>query len=1029
MTAVKLIQEFPKQNMQLQKAQLVFLFSIIAGFLFSTTSHAFTVSPQAKNVIVTCKENRGSIADINRRIAANELAHYLKRITGIEISVRDTISKEETAESNVIFVGPSEYTDQLRLGRDRYDFGAGGFMIKSEADKLALLGHDTNCGSVIGVRMFGETGTYYAVTTFLEGFCGVKWLWPGPGGTVIPKQKTIKVPNIVQRSRPAYLVRYNTPYGSCHNHQPNKQTQYNKGPRFHDWSSFQRRHGMGRSIFGTVGHFGPVLKPEDFKEHPNHFSWYNGKRQPWHGRVWEKTTLYDTHGQVCQSNSAVVDFFAKHFLARGETVKGGFVKNIYFSLTPNDGWSFCLCEECKQMDGNIAPWTNKDKGYGVIAGKTYNEQIGGVSDLSNRIWTFNNKVARKVAQENPSLLLACLAYASYTKPPENVFYIEDNLMPFVVDTKCFNQETSQFEEGKKSFLGWAKKARHLGVRSYYFSFASRPHRMVETIRFLSNANYIMHRAETAQTWGFNWIQRVALLKSLYNPMLDVDKLIRDYYNAAYGPAAEPMMKYLALQEQVSMRYNIYASFGAHALVTKNWSRQVRRKLRRHLDDALKLTADTECEPRARFTEESWEMLDSYCELATELEKLKAMGFPVPYFEQIANCDSPQEETKSTISRAAQQWKRLKTVMKTVEAKKGWSVPWFSHYVQASNREGKVIYTWGKLIDNLYEQVLMNGGIALPAIWSFEIDPKEIGRKEGWFNVARNIDEWQKLRTDSTWEKQGYGRKAYPENESSGYNGKAWYRTTVRIRSDRNGRKAWIEIGAVDESCTVWFNGKEVGAFDYWIQNDRSSWQKPKRFEITDAIEYGKENTIAIEVEDKSGSGGIWKPCFILFEPLNKKLKALETGSFEDGNLQPWSIKGQGEHSASIETEEGNNHLHVIIEKESHLSLNHPQLRRHALPLDQGEDYRFQFRLRGQEDTYSRHQPPVQIRVSYCPDAVNTSNETVHFDWFRYRPTNEWQTKYIMLRSPDTNRWKNAVITFFFSRSGRYDIDDVQIESW
>ena len=163
------------------------------------------------------------------------------------------------------------------------------------------------------------------------------------------------------------------------------------------------------------------------------------------------------------------------------------------------------------------------------------------------------------------------------------------------------------------------------------------------------------------------------------------------------------------------------------------------------------------------------------------------------------------------------------------------------------------------------KVICSDSIILPTAWPFKIDPKEKGIKEGWFKPEFNDANWNKIRVDTFWEKQGYGKNKFPKNGSGGYNGKAWYRLKINIPKERKGDKVWMELGAVDESGRAWVNGHELWSFCFNPKKDPAAWEKPKRFEITDAVKFGKQNTIAVQVEDKAGMGGIWKPCFIHFE--------------------------------------------------------------------------------------------------------------------------------------------------------------------
>jgi len=319
-----------------------------------------------------------------------------------------------------------------------------------------------------------------------------------------------------------------------------------------------------------------------------------------------------------------------------------------------------------------------------------------------------------------------------------------------------------------------------------------------------------------------------------------------------------MKKYLELQEKISMQYNVMNSYLFPEVLPANWTGDVRKKLREYLNEAVNKTRGTEYEARVRFSEPSLEMLDSYCELILSLSRLKAMGVSVPQgIKEVKAVEASQKEITAEILNAYAQWKRYKGIIEKCVNEKSWSIPMYVY-------DKGITESFGKTVESLHDVICANAMI-LPAIWSFKIDPKENGIKEEWFRTDYPDTGWDKIRTDAFWENQGYGKEKFPENGSDGYNGKAWYRLNIDIPQERKDEKVWLELGAVDESGIAWVNGRKVWSFSFDIKKDGSAWEKPKRFEITDAIKFGDRNVIAIQVEDKGGMGGIWKPCFIHFE--------------------------------------------------------------------------------------------------------------------------------------------------------------------
>ncbi len=87
-------------------------------------------------------------------------------------------------------------------------------------------------------------------------------------------------------------------------------------------------------------------------------------------------------------------------------------------------------------------------------------------------------------------------------------------------------------------------------------------------------------------------------------------------------------------------------------------------------------------------------------------------------------------------------------------------------------------------------------------------------------------------------RSGVGRQLMP--------GEAlWCRRTVNIPEIREGSRLLLHFGAVDERCTVWWNGKEAG--------EHCGGYLPFTFDVTDLLQAG-ENTLTLRVFDDTDQG-------------------------------------------------------------------------------------------------------------------------------------------------------------------------------
>ena len=74
----------------------------------------------------------------------------------------------------------------------------------------------------------------------------------------------------------------------------------------------------------------------------------------------------------------------------------------------------------------------------------------------------------------------------------------------------------------------------------------------------------------------------------------------------------------------------------------------------------------------------------------------------------------------------------------------------------------------------------------------------------------------------------------------------------------------LYLGAVDESCRVWVNGKYCGDLKFDALKEPDSWKKPFEVDITEHVRFNGDNTIAVKLTNTQGAGGIWKPCYLIF---------------------------------------------------------------------------------------------------------------------------------------------------------------------
>ncbi|MHA1309133.1 MAG: glycoside hydrolase family 2 protein, partial [Candidatus Heimdallarchaeota archaeon] len=106
---------------------------------------------------------------------------------------------------------------------------------------------------------------------------------------------------------------------------------------------------------------------------------------------------------------------------------------------------------------------------------------------------------------------------------------------------------------------------------------------------------------------------------------------------------------------------------------------------------------------------------------------------------------------------------------------------------------------------------------------------------------------------------GVKRQLYPKD-------RLWYQRSFTIPKDWKNKRILLHFGAVDWECKIWVNKKEVGS--------HRGGYSPFSFDITEYVEFEKENQIQIRVYDpsekgKQPSGKQWlKPAIVFYTTVS-----------------------------------------------------------------------------------------------------------------------------------------------------------------
>ena len=477
------------------------------------------------------------------RFAAKELKTYLDRVTGASFEVVTRVPPQGPR----IFVG--DCAEARDAGLDVAKLKRDGFCRGVKGDDLFLLGRDTK-GPWTPRRWRGnEYATLYAVYDFLEDVCGVRWIKAGPYGEVVPKRPTLAVKRTVLKEEPAFLDR-RLCQGNLHHYKyPDADKHATKVGRFaepdRDLWRLRNRYGSYRFAEGCHSTHYLDMARRFAKDHPDWFSLQeNG----------ERAIKTPRGAYICFSHPGAVDALARDARAylsgkpAGSRGLKSWSKSGYgdeFCVDPHDSYTRCQCPRCLKVV-NADPSQN------------YSEVVfAAIAKIADRVKDLKGKA------------IGTLAYPPKRPVPKTVVIppnvhvrlcirgAHDHTLP--ASRKDQMDLLRRWSANRKGELAlWLYPDRAYYQKSLHGAVETSPH---ATAAFLREAKpYIIgaffENEAVCQTYRF--LDEYVTMKLAWDPDLDIDALLRDYFTSFYGPAAKPIQQIYADLEGFWLKcYSLY----------------------------------------------------------------------------------------------------------------------------------------------------------------------------------------------------------------------------------------------------------------------------------------------------------------------------------------------------------------------------------------------------------------------------------------------------------------------------------------
>ena len=540
------------------------------------------------------------------KAAAGELVHYLGEISGRKLQTMTThdFARAKTGGLS-FFIGDEAAT--LALGRKPSPWKTEEHLLKTVRHGLVLAGDDGR-----GDAWSSQTaaGTMLAVYTLLEDHLGVHWFWPGEFGEHVPHKPDTMIPELDGRQSPAFEIRsVQSGYFSYHTKAFSEAAI--------KWARRNRLGWVRSAVFGHSWEAAFYLRKDaTFKQHPEWFALVKGERKP---------------PQMCTTNPDVIARMVEYVL------KG---KSDIMNISPSDGGGFCECERCRALDVPGVP--------------SYD---GVHPQLSDRIFTYANEVARRVREKNPAKGCGMFAYTYYNKPPLKIAQLEPNLYLSFVFQSAAQRHPDNLREWRENVSGWQKLGAKMVVREgwgnhYYFDLPFlHCDQIIANLAESARLGFIAAYGEGSKSFATQAPNYWAITRMMCDPRRDPAKVMPEFYESAFGPAAKEMEAFFdtyshALNANWSkLSHNVDSTQIAYANILPAWRqlfpKEVVDEADRHLDGAERLVTEGELAQRIAFHRYG----QSYTRMMLDLlENYRLLGIIVSKADGIpatAKKDSPE----------------------------------------------------------------------------------------------------------------------------------------------------------------------------------------------------------------------------------------------------------------------------------------------------------------------------------------------------------------------------------------------------
>lgn len=656
-----------------------------------------------------------------------------------------------------------------------------------------------------------RNGIYGLLTDHL----GAHWFQPNQLGEeiVIPKDRTVRLPALNEVRGSVWTSCSGAGWG-----------------REGNWSRRNRALiNGGRISFGHSweGYIYPAKYPYD-------------KFLEYYARDPKGNIRWKTPSNFCSTNPEVIDIVATD-------INNYFRNNpnaLVASIDPNDYVPMCLCDRCLALD------------------RKYGQTRTDGMEVADRLLHFSKEIYDRLEPQFKDKYLGILVYGLQIQLPKSAKPHSHHAgiicdMSWTYDhSRPWNDPTSSLNKKFYDLIkGWGKILPQFGYYDYYgvVSFLgpwAMVHKMREDLPAFHDEGGTFLVLENQPVFITTGLNHYISTKLIWDVNADVDMAMDEFFRLYYGPVAPLMRDYWLIAERYYATERPSSNWYPRAGVKEDFWKEIGACLARAQKAAAKLPASQKrytdrvnmlCEAfawaRLRFLHDR-----DYGWIGQSMSKLIDHKAGAEFLRKHRTAlEDPQKKYASDSS----YWPLLAPPYSLIDVESA-----IKNHV--SPRPAGIINLIAEEMPGYSdEQTFAEMRKTMTEIfdfpkdgWRFNIDLKNKGVTLKWHTPSFNDSKWHTISIGKFWEEQGVD-----------YNGPAWYRMKFTAPALQPGKKVFVVVGAADDYAKVWLNGQYLGEQHLEIGVGANTCFA---LDATKVIKPGKQNVLAVQVDDPGALGGLWK---------------------------------------------------------------------------------------------------------------------------------------------------------------------------